>query len=270
MKDIFSYVDYREFLKEYYLREKEHTTSFSYQVFSKKAGIRSANYLKLVTDGDRDLSVATIHKFAKALGLNYTETSYFEAMVHSDQAPDRSVRKFYERRMMDLRRKRAPRKHRSNSLKKLLTKWYYPAVLVALDGLNVSLALIKLPDRLGLSKSDVGEAIEVLLSNRLISIVDDTYQLPEDYGIIQGRKFEGIVKKEYLRSHAERTLDVFEKTYNRGGQFITHTFTIEKDEFVHFSELVYDFLDSLTRRSNEQHPDEVVQLNIQMYELSSL
>lgn len=45
MKSITAYQDFKAFLKDYYAEEKRRFPNFNFQSFSKKAGIKSANYL---------------------------------------------------------------------------------------------------------------------------------------------------------------------------------------------------------------------------------
>ena len=66
--DVFAYLDYRAFLRDYYLWGKERGR-LSFRAFSRRAGLRSPNYLKLVMDGDRGITDAMATRFAAALGL---------------------------------------------------------------------------------------------------------------------------------------------------------------------------------------------------------
>ena len=50
------HLDYRVFLGEYDKAAKENLPAFSYRYFSQKAGYRSPVFLKLVIDGQRNLS----------------------------------------------------------------------------------------------------------------------------------------------------------------------------------------------------------------------
>jgi uncharacterized protein (TIGR02147 family) len=48
--DIFKYLDYRKYLKDFYEYMKGRDPKFSYRVFAKTAKLNSENYLKLVVD----------------------------------------------------------------------------------------------------------------------------------------------------------------------------------------------------------------------------
>jgi uncharacterized protein (TIGR02147 family) len=86
MISIFNYVNYRRFLKDYYLKAKAEKKYFSYRYFSRRAGINSPNFLKVVIEGKRNLSSTTIEKFASALGLDQKETVFFRRLVVFNQA----------------------------------------------------------------------------------------------------------------------------------------------------------------------------------------
>ena len=49
--DVYAYLDYRAFLRDFYAEKKANNPVFSYRSFSKRAGVASLNYLKLVVEG---------------------------------------------------------------------------------------------------------------------------------------------------------------------------------------------------------------------------
>lgn len=86
MESIFTYLDYRSFLKDYYNSEKESKKYFSYRFFSQKAGVKSPVFLKEVYDGKKNLSRKMIDKFCLALKFNKKESDYFRNLVQFNQA----------------------------------------------------------------------------------------------------------------------------------------------------------------------------------------
>ena len=75
---IFDYLDYRAFLKDMFCFRKWKDKHFSYRYFAGKSGFASPNYLKLVIDGDRNLTNGSIAKIAKGFKLKKQEREYFE------------------------------------------------------------------------------------------------------------------------------------------------------------------------------------------------
>jgi uncharacterized protein (TIGR02147 family) len=88
MKPVFHYIDYRQFLRDYYEEKKRNTRHFSYRYFSAKAGIGSPVFLKLVIEGKRNISPAMAGRFAEAVRLNKSESRYFWHLVLFNQAKE--------------------------------------------------------------------------------------------------------------------------------------------------------------------------------------
>jgi uncharacterized protein (TIGR02147 family) len=86
MKPVFSYIDYRKYLADYYQEQKSETRFFSYRYFAKKAGINSPNFLKQIIESRRSLTNQTIPKFVAALKLSEKESRYFKHLVWFNQA----------------------------------------------------------------------------------------------------------------------------------------------------------------------------------------
>ncbi len=106
--DVFEYVDYRLFMKAFYESKKKAPGSFSYRRFSKLAENASPNFVKLVVDGQRNLTVLNIHKFALAMALSPIEHDFFVALVHFTQEDDASCQNYYRSKMVSIRRDRQP------------------------------------------------------------------------------------------------------------------------------------------------------------------
>jgi uncharacterized protein (TIGR02147 family) len=92
---VFSYSDYRQFLKDYYQYKKSTSNAFSIAGFANKAGLTTKNYLKRVMDGERPLNAELIPKFCNGLGLKDKERAFFEALVNFNQAKDQDIKRHY-------------------------------------------------------------------------------------------------------------------------------------------------------------------------------
>lgn len=108
--DVFEYRNYRAFLRYFYQRGKANRT-LSLRSFSQRAGLRSPNYLKLVIDGDRNLTPQVAARFAKACELSGEAADYFCDLVAFNQARsalERAKRNFncWRRPLQDYHRSR--------------------------------------------------------------------------------------------------------------------------------------------------------------------
>jgi uncharacterized protein (TIGR02147 family) len=123
--DIFKYLDYRKFLADYYRSRKP--SGFSYRVFSRRAGVSSPNYLKLVIQGERNLTASMAVRFAKACNLQDESADYFANLVRFNQAKTLAER---DRVYQDLN---AFKRYRSCQRLELAhaaycSNWYMPAI----------------------------------------------------------------------------------------------------------------------------------------------
>jgi len=89
---IYKFTSYREFLRAFYTFEKEASSAFSYRVFSARAGFKSPNFLKLVIEGQRNLTLESLRKISTALKLSNDESNFFRNLVLFEQAKNSAQR----------------------------------------------------------------------------------------------------------------------------------------------------------------------------------
>jgi uncharacterized protein (TIGR02147 family) len=95
MPDIFSYTDFRKYLADYYNEKKATTKSFSYQVFSKKIGFKSKDFIFRVINRNKQISRSSAFKISRAIGHSPEESRYFENLVCFIQAKTSGEKEFY-------------------------------------------------------------------------------------------------------------------------------------------------------------------------------
>lgn len=104
---ISEYVDYRAYLRDFY-EYKRRTDStplrpYTYSMFSAAADIRSPNYLKLVMEGQRNLSEQMAQKFARAMRMNRVQSQEFCMLVRYGQERDPQERAKHLRALAEFR-----------------------------------------------------------------------------------------------------------------------------------------------------------------------
>ena len=102
-----AFTDYRLYLREFYAYRRHATRlerrPYSYTTFAAAADIKSPNYLKLVIDGQRNLSADMARKFARAINLDREGTEEFLALVEYSQATEPLERNRHLKVLADLR-----------------------------------------------------------------------------------------------------------------------------------------------------------------------
>ena len=68
--DVFDYLDYRAYLRDYYAYIKDNKREFSFRTFSRKARLGSPSHFKRVIEGKRNLTLEMAEHFAHACGLD--------------------------------------------------------------------------------------------------------------------------------------------------------------------------------------------------------
>lgn len=101
------YMDYRLYLADFY-HVKKHLTRqsirpYSYAIFSAAADIKSPNYLKMIIEGKRNLSLDMVSKFAKACSLNKAQADEFRLLVQFNQADDPADRNYALKQLSEYR-----------------------------------------------------------------------------------------------------------------------------------------------------------------------
>lgn len=85
-KQVFEYLDYREFLREYYDSRKAFNPAYSLRAFSDKIGFKAKDFISRVMQGTKNLSEQSAQKVAFGLRLGKSETEFFCALVQFNQA----------------------------------------------------------------------------------------------------------------------------------------------------------------------------------------
>jgi uncharacterized protein (TIGR02147 family) len=97
---VYQFDDFKQFLLAYYHSRKDSRQSFSYRKFAKLVENDSPNFVKLVVDGHRRLSVENIHRFANGIGLQGEDYDYFVLMVHLNQESHAPTAEYYRKKML--------------------------------------------------------------------------------------------------------------------------------------------------------------------------
>jgi len=87
-RPIGEYEDYRVFLNAVFEMKKKTNHRFSFRRFAELAGLKSPNYLQLIIEGRRNLTLSTARQIAGRLKFASGEKEYFLSLVKFDGARD--------------------------------------------------------------------------------------------------------------------------------------------------------------------------------------
>lgn len=172
MPDLSEYMDYRLFLADFYLAKKRLTRMsirpYSYAIFSAAADIKSPNYLKMIIEAKRNLSLDMVSKFAKACAFNKAQTDEFRLLVIFNQSEDPADRNYALKQLSEYR---VEQKLKQGQLdRKVFEKvpnWIGWIIYALVDQEGVSFESAQLKDLLRgkASESEINDALENLIKS---------------------------------------------------------------------------------------------------------
>jgi uncharacterized protein (TIGR02147 family) len=271
MRNIYSYIDYRQFLADFYAEKKKTSRAFSHRYFASKAGVRSPVLLRRVIDGKRNLSDTTILKFAKGLGLDTKETVYFRHLVKFNQASTAAEKQEHYanlREMMNM----VGQKTLTPDLYDYFNTWYNPIVreLVCLANFGEdyqALARTVVPD---ITTAQARKSVELLQRLQLIERKDGGSWELRDKAIAT----ESEVFSLAVRSYNTQMVELARESIERFAQQRRHVSGLT----ITCSEPMYDLIVAEINAFKERivtmvnvNPEpytRVMQLNMQLFPLS--
>jgi uncharacterized protein (TIGR02147 family) len=127
---LFEYWDYRDYLRDYFAREKARDRKFSHRYVNGRLQVKSSSFFLQVVQGKSNISPEIRARLAGLLGLSGAEADYFRALVQYNQAGTHLERKRCYAELLALR----PSGLRTLAKDQFayLDKWYHVAVRQAL------------------------------------------------------------------------------------------------------------------------------------------
>lgn len=267
--DVFAYLDFRAFLRDHYQARKGARGGFSYRSFSRRAGLKSPNYLKLVIDGERNLSADMAERFAAACGLKGDEARYFVDLVAFGQADGLAERNQHYARLTGFQRYRHA--HRLDlAHAAYYSAWYMPAIreLAARADFRADPAWIAAQLVPTISGSEAARALDTLFE--LGMLVREGHTVSQaDTLLSTGAETRGLHIASYHRTMMQRAMDSIDLIAPQERDISSLTLCLSAQGLRAFKERVQRFRKELLELSALEHdPEQVVQINFQLFPLS--
>ncbi|MCP5464370.1 MAG: TIGR02147 family protein [Deltaproteobacteria bacterium] len=267
---IYDYKDYRAFLRDWYDHKKSGPRGYSYRSFSLKAGFTSPNFLKLVMDGDRNLTESSLSKFAKGLALNKGETEFFINLVRFNQSKTHEERDQHYQKLLSSRR--------YNQLKPLekefyeyYSQWYHPIVreLVAHPEFNGTPEWISKRIFPQIPVEDARDSLDLLLSLGFVTKSKQGCWAQSSALITTGPESQEMALLKYHQNLLQLAKHVLPQIEQERRDVSALTLGLAKCKVPQLKKMVQEFRKQVLEFvSDDVHPEEVVQLSIQLLPLT--
>jgi uncharacterized protein (TIGR02147 family) len=267
---VFDYVDYRQFLRDFYAAQKTRSVAFSHRAFSRRAGLKSSNYLSLVMKGERHLSSEMATRFAKACGLGKREASFFCDLVAFGQAKTTDEKQRWHEQLARYGRFREA--HRLVSEQAAYYQhWYMPALreLVTLPSFREDAEWIAAALEPSIGPKQAKKALATLIRLGLL-VRDDAGKLRQAQPLVTtGPGPLGHHVFAYHHGMIDLGKRALEQLPRDQRDITSLTLCISASTFPLLKQHVRELRQELLElAAAETSPEQVVQLNFQMFPLS--
>ena len=268
--DIFEYLDYRAYLRDFYIEQKARGRGFSYRSFSRRAKLRSPNYLKLVIDGERNLTERMAARFAVGCGLDGEEAEFFVDLVAFAQAKTATEKAACYRKLTGSRRYRSAHELEVAQAD-YHSKWYLPAIreLVAREDFADDPEWIASRLRPRIDPAEAAEGLALLLRIGLLVRGPDGIAQGEPL-VSTGPEAAGVHVVAYHRAMLEQASASLDHFTGVERDISALTLCVGPDGLRRLKDRIRRFRRELLELSAlEDDPEQVVQVNLQLFPLSS-
>lgn len=268
--DIFTYLDYRAYLRDHYAAGKENVSAFSYRYLARRAGFASPNFIKLVIEGDRNLGGDSPERVAGAFGLGRDESEFFYKLVAFDQASDTTERNEAYASIAASRRFRRARRIEHDAFE-YLSHWYYPAIreLAARDDFQDDPGWIARQLRPKIRPRDATRALESLFRLGLLVRGEHGHISRGDPSVTTGHEVAALATRNYHYEMLDRARDSIE-SFGRDARDVSALTVCVPTKLVgELKARIHRFREELLELcDSSEDPDVVYQLTVQLFPLS--
>jgi len=271
VKQIFEFMDYREYLKLLFDEKKREHQFYSYRLFSQKAGFKSPNFLKLVVDGDRNLTKESVFKVAKAFGFNKKETDYFENLVFLNQSKTLDEKNTYLTRLMRHRLRSDPRKMEESEYE-YYSNWYNPVIHELVTAVDFKddfrkLAATVVPP---VTAIDAEKSVQLLLRLRFILKRADGRYEKTSASLTTGPQVRSVAVANYHKAMMQLASESIERFSSDQRDISSLTISVSDEMYKTIIEKLQVFRKELLELAETvRKPAKVAQLNLQFFPLSN-
>lgn len=267
--NIYDYLDYRLFLRDFYDLEKSLDPTFSYRVFATAVDIDASLLVKILRS-KRHLSDTSVNTFVAFFNFKEGKSEYFREMVAYGKAktPD-AIRKHFE----TLQKMRPSRCRMLDEARyRYFQQWYYPMVRSALDVYEyrgeqdaVSLGNSCIPK---LTAAQIVTSVEALLQLGLAKRNEQGRIVPSDAHVRTQDHWLSASISEYQKTVTELGRQSIENIPKENRDISTLTMALDSSQIEKIRGILADARKSIVNVVNSmpaEQCDSVYQLNFQMF-----
>jgi uncharacterized protein (TIGR02147 family) len=271
MNSILEYIDYRLFLKDYYLYQKQRFKYFSYRFFAKKAGIKSPTFYKEVTEGKKNVSRNMIDRFCRAFNFNPKEAAYFKNLVLFNQAKTAAEKQEHYVVLRSMENSKSEHVLNPDQYD-YFARWHTVVIreLVTMFDFKGHWEMLAQCVRPAISAQEAKASVELLLRLKLIEMTASGAYTQKDSAITTQSGIASLAIRHFNRAMITKAIESLDEVPKSQRNIFGLTIGISPNMFDLISSEMEAFKDRIvTMVSRDQKSSRVYQLNVQLFPVSA-
>jgi uncharacterized protein (TIGR02147 family) len=274
MPDLFDYLDYRQYLQDYFQDKKQSLADWSYQRFAEQLGFKAKDFAYRVIKGQKNLSTDSILKMAHGLELDAVRTQYFDTLVKCNQSKHIEEKELYFGLLNTIKtqgRTTHPAQRLRQDQFQFYSKWYHSAIrsLIEMFGFkgNAKVLAASLLPRITAREAEASVALLEKLD--LVQRDRTGHFRVTQKTLTTGKDTRHILIPAYHKATIELSAKALEVTPVGERDMSNLTLGISEKTFHRFTEKLRQFRKELLEEAErDEAADRVYHLNLHLYPLS--
>jgi uncharacterized protein (TIGR02147 family) len=274
--NIFSYLDYRSFLRDWFAWKKEEMPRYSHRAFVRRTGQKSPSLLVDVIEGRRNLPDATAIAFCKTMKLGKEESLFFRALVRFDQArtTEEKDEAWQEISASKRYREAGPIE---GAMYESLSHWHHAAIreLAAVPGFRADPSWIARRVHPPIEPAQAEEALDALFTCGLLVRTEEGEVVPGEPTMVSPTEVQWVVSQAVSRYHRDMlglAAASLENVSHEHRHFSAVTAAVPastlpllREELTRMSKRLLDLVST-----HDTDPEEVVQVQLHFFPLTDI
>jgi uncharacterized protein (TIGR02147 family) len=269
--DIFAYIDYRNFLQDYYDKRKISDPGFTHTYICHRLGQENAkSYFNNVIKGRANVSSTFIDRFIVLLELKSDEAKYFRALVNYNQVASAHEKDFYFDQIIRLNH--TPHRIMDINAYLFYKEWYHSAIRAILDLINFTDDYKFLSKKVfpSITVKQAKESVALLRQLDLIATNESGFWKPTDKVISTGNLINDTLVKQFQMKCLDNAKSIIASDSDQSHRTITLTISLSEDAFTQVSEKMQQFKSEIRSivQKDDKDASKVYHINVNLFPMS--
>ncbi len=264
--DIYIYLDYREYLRDFFAHKKKENKIYSQRYFAQKMGVKSSGFFSDVFNGKRNLSTTNIVQVSQGLKLKVDEAHYFETLVRFNQGKTIADKKYWLNKIM--RCKNIDVKLLNKDSYQYFSHWYHAVIRELLFFYPLKDEFSELASALipSIKTEEAKASVQLLEDLGLIAKNKEGFYKQKDAILSTGESIRSIEVAQFQIKMMEHASVVFDKIPAKERDVSSLTLSLSPEGYKDIHALLQNTKNEILKiAKHDSHEKRVYQLNLQYF-----